>query len=387
MMNMHQDLSHAPNLSYWELQSFFREVDFVVVGSGIVGLNAALYLKTQAPAAKVLVLERGILPYGASTKNAGFACFGSASEILSDIDLFGEELAVKTIDMRIRGLHYLRNLLGDEAIDYQATGGYELFFDETDYEKFHSKMCYLNQLYLQYFHLKNTWQAANEKQKEFQFNKVCGMIQQTEEGAIDTGQMMISLHRKCIEAGVLVLQQVSVTSHSEQLSGIALEVNHGFTFQCKKMLIATNGFASSILPELAVQPARAQVLITKPIADLRWKGTFHFDEGYYYFRNVGNRVLFGGGRNSDVETETSTEFQLNEHIQERLVHYLQEVILPHHPFEIEHRWTGIMGMGESKMPIIRAIGSHRSCAVKMGGMGVAIGSLAGVEAAKILLAS
>ena len=36
------------------------------------------------PKSKVLILERGIFPNGASTKNAGFATFGSLSEIISD---------------------------------------------------------------------------------------------------------------------------------------------------------------------------------------------------------------------------------------------------------------------------------------------------------------
>ena len=60
-----------------------------------------------------------------------------------------------------------------------------------------------------------------------------------------------------------------------------------------------------------VKPARAQVLITKPIENLDIKGTFHLDKGYYYFRNIENRILFGGGRNLDFEGETTTEFNSN----------------------------------------------------------------------------
>ena len=73
------------NLSYWELKSWLTNVDYTIVGSGIVGLNTALNLKKRFPKANILVLERGVLPQGASTKNAGFACFGSLSEILDDL--------------------------------------------------------------------------------------------------------------------------------------------------------------------------------------------------------------------------------------------------------------------------------------------------------------
>jgi len=71
-------------LSYWEIKNWFTNVDFTIVGSGIVGLHAALALRDRFPSAKILVLEKGILPQGASTKNAGFACFGSISEIIDD---------------------------------------------------------------------------------------------------------------------------------------------------------------------------------------------------------------------------------------------------------------------------------------------------------------
>ena len=66
----------ANGLSYWEKTSFF-DYDVIVIGSGIVGLNAAIHLKKSSPALKISVLESGFLPTGASTKNAGFACFGS----------------------------------------------------------------------------------------------------------------------------------------------------------------------------------------------------------------------------------------------------------------------------------------------------------------------
>ena len=69
-------------LSYWELKSWFSNVDYTIVGSGIVGLHTALRLREKFTTAKILVLEKGILPQEASTKNAGFACFGSISEII-----------------------------------------------------------------------------------------------------------------------------------------------------------------------------------------------------------------------------------------------------------------------------------------------------------------
>jgi hypothetical protein len=44
-----------------------------------------------------------------------------------------------------------------------------------------------------------------------------------------------------------------------------------------------------------------------------------------------------------------------------------------------------MGVGSEKLPIIQSLDYHLACAVRMGGMGVAIGTLAGEMGADILL--
>ena len=144
-----------------------------------------------------------------------------------------------------------------------------------------------------------------------------------------------------------------------------------------------NGFAKQLLQE-NVQPARAQVLITKPIKNLQVKGTFHLDKGYYYFRNVGDRILFGGGRNLDFKGEETAEFGETELIQNQLKTILQETILPNTKFEIAHSWSGIMGVGNQKKAIVKPISTHVYCGVRLGGMGVAIGSLVGKELAELL---
>ena len=108
------------------------------------------------------------------------------------------------------------------------------------------------------------------------------------------------------------------------------------------------------------------------------------DEGYYYFRNVENRILFGGARNLDFAGETTTEFGLNNAIQERLDQLLKEMVLPDIPFEIDRRWSGIMGVGQQKRPIVKQLSDDVFCGVRLGGMGIAIGSLIGKSLAGLL---
>ena len=136
------------NLSYWEIKSWLTNIDYTIVGSGIVGLNCALSLKERFPKSRIVILEKGILPQGASTKNAGFACFGSLSEILDDLTSHTEEEVLELIKKRVQGLLLLRQSLGDTIIKYQQLGGYELF-NEVDtglFETCISRMDEINQL-------------------------------------------------------------------------------------------------------------------------------------------------------------------------------------------------------------------------------------------------
>ena len=185
---------------------------------------------------------------------------------------------------------------------------------------------------------------------------------------------------------ILILNQIEVTSHFEQENRVVVDVKDSesdFSFKTKKLLFATNGFASK-LTNNEVRPARAQVLITEPIKNLVIKGTFHLDKGYYYFRNIDDRILLGGGRNLDFEGETTSEIAETELIQNHLEKLLKEVILPDQNFKIAHRWSGIMGIGNSKNPIVMQLSQNVFCGVRLGGMGVAIGSLVGKELAELI---
>jgi gamma-glutamylputrescine oxidase len=141
-----------------------------------------------------------------------------------------------------------------------------------------------------------------------------------------------------------------------------------------------------LLPKIDVVPVRGQVLVTSPIKKLRFKGVFHFDEGFYYFRNLANnRILLGGARNKALEAENSGELITTDLIQAELERFLKEVILPKQKYTIEHRWSGIMGMGSDKFPIIKRIEKNVYCAVRMSGMGVALSPVVGDIVARQML--
>ena len=367
------------NFSYWETKEWFSNIDFTIVGSGIVGLNCALGLKEKYPTAKIVIVEKGILPQGASTKNAGFACFGSLSELIDDLETHTEEEVYNLVKKRWNGLQLLRKNLGDKAIDFQQNKGYELFLDANLYETCLAKKEAINNLLKPLF----SSEVFTVTDNTFNFKNIYNTyIVNQFEGQIDTGKMAAELLQKVQNSGVKIINNIHVTNFSETSNSVAVNTKN-FSFKTKQLFIATNGFAKQLLNE-NVAPARAQVLITKPIKDLTIKGTFHLDKGYYYFRNINDRILFGGGRNLDFKGEETTEFGQTQIIQDSLETILKNTILPNKAFEIDMRWSGIMGVGNQKKAIIKPIGNRVYCGVRLGGMGVAIGSLVGKELAELL---
>jgi glycine/D-amino acid oxidase-like deaminating enzyme len=368
-------------LSYWEIKNWFSNVDFTIVGSGIVGLHCALNLRERFPNSKILVLEKGILPQGASTKNAGFACFGSLSEIIDDLKSHTEEEVIQLIQKRWEGLQLLRKRLGDNTLDFKPYGGYELFLkeDEITYTECLQKLPFINEIIKPLFKS----EVFTKEVDRFNFKGIHDYsIFNPFEAQIDTGNMMQALLKEAVSKDIMIINQAIVSSFIDKNDTVEVVVND-FSFETNKLLFATNGFAYQ-LTNNAVKPARAQVLITEPIPNLDIKGTFHLDKGYYYFRNFEDRILLGGGRNLDFDGETTTDLSQTEKIQNRLEQLLKEVILPDQEFKVAHRWSGIMGIGSHKNPIVSQLSENVYCGVRLGGMGVAIGSLIGKELAELV---
>ncbi len=372
------------NLSYWEKETFLAKVDYLIIGSGIVGLSTAIHLKKKQPKKTVLVIERGYLPSGGTTKNAGFACIGSASELLDDLEHLPEYDVFTTVEKRWKGLLYLRKLLSDEAIDFQKLGSHELFQanEKELYSNCLDRLDYLNTSLEKITSIPRVFQTTPNQISTAGMVGFQQAISNAAEGQIDTGKMMKAMMKMATSLDIRILNTIQVT----RILKDEVLTNYG-KIKFKKLAVCVNGLAKQFLPRLNVTPARGQVIVTSPIADLKVKGIFHFDKGYYYFRSIGDRVLMGGGRNLDFKAEETDELNTSDQIINHLSSILETNILPHSAFKIEHQWAGIMGIGKEKSPIVKHIKNNTYCGVRLGGMGVAIGTIVGKELSELILES
>jgi glycine/D-amino acid oxidase-like deaminating enzyme len=83
-------------------------------------------------------------------------------------------------------------------------------------------------------------------------------------------------------------------------------------------------------------------------------------------------VLIGGARNTAFEQEETTDLLVTNNIQHKLEQFLSEHILKGASYSITHRWSGIMGLTQTKLPVVEQIGKNIIATIACNGMGVAL---------------
>lgn len=372
--------------SYWESTEWLEGRDLIIIGGGIVGLSAALQAKSDLPNRKVSVIERDPFGGGGSTKNAGFACFGSTRELQHDRAQLGDDAALSVLTKRINGLHKLRSTLGDDAMGYRACGSLELFRKQTEYDvPTATELKEINEWASEATGLSSTFSFADAQNlRGIEQSAIAGAVSSKLEGSVDTGKLIRSLRSRVEALGVDLLFGLEVTAleatHDSQRIHVqrsnSIGTSDGIWLETPHVIIATNGFARELLPDCDVSPQKNLVLVTEPITHLNFDKTVHMDAGYIYARNIANRMLIGGGRH--------WEFDNDEAVESALLQILHDLWPQTKSATIAAKWTGTLGVGKSREPIVAKVHPRCVAAVKMGGMGVAIGMQIGMESVALL---
>lgn len=363
--------------SFWEHDAW-SEADVVVIGGGLIGIQTALNILSTEPRSRVMVLERGLVPTGASTRNAGFACIGSISEVVADIDLLGQEAAVDIVRRRYEGLQGLMQTCQGYDVGFARDGGHEIFLE---HHPSLDRIDEVNELLRPITNV-TTFVRDDNHAREFGFAAhVQHLVTSPVEGTLHSGKLVDVLWGLAQRAGVMIRTGAEVTSVADGKNMVEVTVRTGIydrTIRATRVIIATNAW----IPDLVsagqasqIVPARGQILLTEPLDVMPLRGSFHYDEGYVYFRPVGNRILLGGARNLAFDQERTTSHETSDLIQGALESLLREVIAPSQPtLAIEHRWAGTMAFSPTKHPIVERISPHVTVAFGCNGMGVALSS-------------
>lgn len=361
------------SLSIWEKESFYAPQDIVIVGAGLMGLWTAYELKKRSPQFNITIVERNTTPLGASTRNAGFACFGSPTELMSDMETMGTDEMLRIVEMRYKGIEKIKSYFTESTIDYEHCGGYECINQDSKYwYAFDDRVSQLNKLLKDITGQRSIFKYAGQKMSGLGLIGFDLLVENSSEAALHSGKLVQALTQMVLESGVNILGGFCVHSWNADKEQFTITSTKGVTIQSKKLVFCTNAFTEGLLNESIVEPGRGQIILTTPIPQLSMKGTFHFDEGFYYWRHLGDRILLGGARNKDFEGEQTLEMDGSTTIKNALIDFLRTHLHPSISFEIADSWSGIMGFTKDKRPYCGYTDQGVYVALACNGMGVAL---------------
>lgn len=355
--------------SFWEKDIYPEVFDVVIVGAGFTGLHTALSLKERAPQINIVILEAAVRHGSASTRNAGFICFGSPTEIISDLNLMGRENVVSLVKDRYKGIQKLKQRLSSSEVRWNWDGTCEVLERGQSIES--NNLSLVNEVINEATGIPDAYQMVDPGV----YGLKCDgpVLRSKNEGAMHPGLAVRVLENLCLQKGMTIIHQCAVQDWCKDDSRIIVDTTIG-QFFCEKLVLATNAFFQSSKDTQLVRPAKNQVYVTNSVKH-GLKGTYHMNEGYVYFRPVGDRILIGGGRHLESGKDEGVDF--NPEIESYLLQVVHDYICPNQDIYFEHQWLGHIGVGPQKMPVVKEIEKNIFIGVRLSGMGVALAPIIG----------
>ena len=352
-----------------------REVDFLVVGAGIIGCTVA-YFAAQAGRNVAITDTRGIA-LGASSRNAGFLITGLDEYYHHGKARWGDETAKELWNISRQSLTYWREFAkrgGD--VRFANTGS--LLLSETPEEAKDidaaARTMEADGLPVEYF--------STDPLKRGYHNA----IRQPEDGVVHPYQLAQSVLK---QSGAELIADNEV--YAIEQVGNAVRVSTRQTiFTAKQVMICVNAYAPYLHPYFAgkVIPTRAQCLVTAPLKDTVLPSCGYSNYGYMYYRQTfDGRLLIGGARDlhRDLENDT-TDDRITDPVQRSLEAYLHKRF-PDVTAPIDRRWAGIMGFSVDGLPLVGTLPKMRNVGFAVGftGHGLSTGAVIAERAVEMMI--
>lgn len=341
-----------------------REVDFLVVGAGIVGLAAAYF--AQQAGRQVTITEMRDVALGASSRNAGFMITGLDTYYHRAIERYGHPITRELWALSEKTHRYWRTWAKEAGgVRLEEVGSYLLAESPEEARELEAAARALNAdgipaQFMPHDPLERGYHAA---------------IWQPWDAAVQPYELAKALLR----LGGAELIANNEVYKVEQVGEIAIIHTRQVIFHARHVLLCTNAYSALLHPYFVgkVVPTRGQCLVTEPLPEPVMQGCGYSDYGYMYYRmTFDNRLLIGGGRKlyKTLEGDT-TDDRVTDPVQRYLEAYLREKF-PEVTAAVDRRWAGIMGFSADGVPLVGTLpGCPRiGFAVGFTGHGLAFGA-------------
>lgn len=360
-----------------------QQCDVVVIGAGITGTAAALNLARQG--IDVILLEAGVVAGKATGRNAGFILQGTAERYDRACALMGRDRAKRIHQWSLENHRMMAEDISRAAIrcSYQRNGSLQLAGSPEEVEELRTSAQMLNEDGFEASILGS--QQLSDVYTQAGFNMAVLLPQ---DGEIHPANFVRGAAQAAMKAGARVFENTKVEALDAQSAGdVQIQTAQGH-IQCELAIVATNARISNLLPWFAdkVDPVRGQMLATAPAPRI-FERPIYADHGFDYWRqDEHNRVVLGGWRNLDPQSEVGFDDTLHNDIQTRMEQFIRRFDALN-DVEITHRWSGIMGFSRDGLPLIGPVPGSAGALAAAGftGHGFGFGWLAGHAIATIAM--
>lgn len=358
-----------PTPEFPALESDF-DADVLIIGGGITGLTLAYTLADQG--STVGLLDAGHLAGGASGRNAGFLLAAPAEPYAERIALWGRDGARAVLQIGRRTHQRVRQLVQSLDIDcsYAQTGSLRLTRTREETEDLRSS---LPELRHDGFPMREI--ALADAVPEHATGAFDAAFEVPEDGSLHPVKFLHGLARQAMRKGA------RLHSHSEvkwaRWQNNQWDVNaNGRTVHARTLVLATNAYTPRLVPSLGpiIAPRRGQIIATAPLdVELSNRPTYaHY--GYQYWQQTPDRrLVIGGWRDTDFDTEVGYEETTTPGIQASIEKGLLELVPG--GAKIDYRWAGTMGFARDGRPLVGWLDAAHHLAICAGftghGMGMA----------------
>jgi glycine/D-amino acid oxidase-like deaminating enzyme len=287
------------------------QVDVAVIGGGYTGLAAARRLAMSG--ASVLVLERGDLGSGASSRSGGQVLTGLKLDVATLVAAYGERRARELFELGGRAIEDLEAAIAAESIDcdYERGGHIAAAAKPSHFEALRAEQALLARTFDHRVELV----SRSEQRRELGSDAYHGLSIDQGSRAINPAKYVAGLAAAARRRGACLASGAAVTALRADAGGWRV-TTRGSEVIARDVLVATNGYTGAIAPALQRRliPIGSYVVVTDPLTDDEAAAilparrvvfdTKHF---LFYFRlTADNRLLFGGRAEFGQPTHEST---------------------------------------------------------------------------------
>jgi gamma-glutamylputrescine oxidase len=356
------------------------EVEACVIGAGVAGLACARRLARHG--IDTLVLERDTVAGGASGRNGGFLIAGLAPFHNDAVELWGREYAHRVYAATLAAQEEMYALAAELGVGdaVRRVGSLRVSASEEEAEHVRKHATALRE---DGFHAELL--ERGELPPSLQSSAWNGCLTD-HDGALHPARWIRALAANAERGGVRICEGTPVTAPVRAPGEGPVEVAGG-SLRARHVVVAADGALPALVPlyDGRVRARRLHMVATAPVTERLTDHLVYARWGYEYFQQrPDGRILAGGFGDLDGEASYTDSRNGDPRIWDRIVRYLREDLGVE--AEVTHRWTGTVGYGEHRRPVVGPVPGRPGLWVAGGysGTGNVPGFLAGQQLADMV---